>query len=154
MPSLPIDVLIVSDRVDHRGRDCKSPKWGDRDDIVAVTPQSGPRRAGRSVFLAFRNGPARQTDLGEYGRIVTERLVHVWNDLDHLAEQRALAIIDHFGDEVRADRLPVGVELDLAVGRIDLELRKRFLELGLVVAEIAINLPERQNERHGRSIIV
>src|SRR6516225_4259840 len=78
----------------------------------------------RSVFLTFRNGPARQTDL------------------DELAEQGALAVVHDLGDEVGADRLPVGIKLDLAVGRIELDLRQGLLELGLVVAEIAIDLAQ------------
>src|SRR5215472_4522066 len=67
----------------------------------------------RSVFLTFWNGPARQADLGEHRRIVTKRLVHVRDHLHDLAEERALAVIHHLGDEIRADRLAIGVELDL-----------------------------------------
>src|SRR6267143_2857523 len=82
------------------------------------TPRA-PAARSVSVLLALGNRAARQTYLGEYRRVVTERLVHVRYDLHDLAEQGALAIIDDFGDEIGADRLPVGVELDFPVGRID-----------------------------------
>src|SRR5205085_12421756 len=59
-----------------------------------------------SVLLTFRNGPARQTDLGEYRLVIAKGLVHIWNDLDDLAEQRPFAVIHDLGHEVRADRLP------------------------------------------------
>src|SRR5882724_10199543 len=100
-----------------------------------------PRSCERnSVLPALRDGSARQANLGEYGRIVAQGLVHVGDHLHDLAEQRALAIVYHLGDEVGADRLPVGIKLDLAVGSVELDLGKRVLELGLVVAEIAIDL--------------
>src|SRR5260221_12122353 len=72
-----------------------------------------------SVLLALGNRAARQADLGEYCRVVAERLVHVRYDLHDLAEQGALAVVDDFGDEIGADRLTVGVELDLAIRRIE-----------------------------------
>ena len=78
--------------------------------------------AGRpvvSVLFALGNRAARQSDLGEYRRVVAERLVHVRYDLHDLAEQGALAVVDDFGDEIGADRLTIGVELDLSVGCID-----------------------------------
>src|ERR1700676_1553363 len=103
----------------------------------------------RSVLLALWNGPARQADLGEHGRIIAERLVHIRNHLHDLAEQGALAVVHDLGHEVGSDRLPVGVELDLAVGSVDLDFCQRFLELGLVVAEVAIDLTEPLDQRHG-----
>src|SRR5882724_10086950 len=72
-----------------------------------------PAARSVSVLLALGNRAARQAYLGEYRRVVAERLVHVRYDL------HALAIVDDFGDEIGADRLPVGVELDFPVGRID-----------------------------------
>ena len=65
--------------------------------------------AKNSVLLALRDRPAGQADLGEDGRIVAQGLVHVRDHLHDLAEQGALAVIYHFGDEVGADRLAVGV---------------------------------------------
>src|ERR1700726_2156453 len=73
------------------------------------------------VLLALGNRAARQPYFGEYRRVVTERLVHVRYHLHDLAEQGALAVVDDFGDEIGADRLTVGVELDLAIGRIDFD---------------------------------
>src|ERR1700688_5286030 len=105
-----------------------------------------------SVLFALGYRAARQTDLGEYRRVVAERLVHVRDDLHDLAEQRALAIVNDFGDEIGADRLTIGVELDLAVGRIEFDGRKRGLQLGLVVAEVAVHLLEREYQRHRRVI--
>ena len=52
-------------------------------------------------------------------RVVAERLVNVRYHLHDLAEQGALAVVDNFGDEIGADRLTVGVEFDLPIGRID-----------------------------------
>src|SRR5258708_30197918 len=72
-----------------------------------------------SVLLALGNRAAWQPYLGEYRRVVAERLVHVRYDLHDLAEQDALAALDNFGDEIGADRLTVGVEFDFPVGRID-----------------------------------
>src|SRR5271168_4118303 len=77
-----------------------------------------------SVLFALGNRTAREADLGEYRRIVTERLVHVRYDLHDLAEQRALAVVDDFGDEIGADRLTVGIKLDLPVGCIDFDGRQ------------------------------
>src|SRR5215208_2602543 len=113
--------------------------------ITSSPGASGPRcvtgarfaNAKSSVFLALGNRSARQPDLGEDRRVVAQRLVHVRDYLHDLAEQGALAVIHHFGDEVGADGLAVGVELDLAVGGIDLGLGEGFLELRLVVAEVA-----------------
>src|SRR6185369_17394068 len=59
-----------------------------------------------------------------------------------------------FGDKIRADRLTVGVELDLAVGRVDLDRSQSRLQLGLIVAEVSINLLERKDQRHRRVVIV
>src|SRR6266550_8953556 len=82
------------------------------------TPRA-PAARPVSVLLALGNRAARQTYLGEYRRVVAQCLVHVRYDLHDLAEQGALAIVDDFGDEIGADRLTVGVEFDLPVGRID-----------------------------------
>src|SRR3984893_12262249 len=82
------------------------------------TPRA-PAARSVSVLLALGNRAARQTYLGEYRRVVTERLVHVRYDLHDLAEQGALAVVDDFRDEIGTDRLTIGVELDLAIGRID-----------------------------------
>src|SRR5216683_7475356 len=82
------------------------------------TPRA-PAAGFVSILLALGNRTARQTYLGEYRRVVAERLVHVRYDLHDLAEQGALAIVDAFGAEISADRLPVSVELHFPVGRID-----------------------------------
>ncbi len=82
------------------------------------TPRA-PAARSVSVLLALGNRAARQTYLGEYRRVVTERLVHVRYDLHDLAEQGALAVVDDFGDEICADRLTVGIELDFPIGCID-----------------------------------
>src|SRR5258707_6813664 len=74
-----------------------------------------------SVLLALGNRAAWQAYLGEYRRVVAERLVHVRYDLHDLAEQGALAVVDDFGDKIGADCLTVGVELDFSVGRIDFQ---------------------------------
>src|SRR6202171_6585228 len=82
------------------------------------TPRAPP--AGFvSILLALGNRTARQTYVVEYRRVVAERLVHVRYDLHDLAEQGALAVVDDFRDEIGTDRLTIGVELDLAIGRID-----------------------------------
>src|SRR5262245_29690945 len=115
----------------------------------------GPFAAAKNlVLLALRNRSARQANLGKYCWVITEGLVHVRDNLDDLAEQCAFAVVDHFGDEVGADSLAVGVELDLAVGRIDLDLGESFLELRLVVAEVTIDLTQRKDKRHRRAVVV
>src|SRR5882724_7615836 len=95
-------------------------EWLERRDLANGRPTPRAPAAGFvSVLLALGNRAARQAYLGEYRRVVAERLVHVRYDLHDLAEQGALAVVDDFGDEIGTDRLPVGVELDLAIGRID-----------------------------------
>ena len=126
MPSLPLDVFCFSTSVQHPGRECKGEKFL----LQPRNPSADGRLAlqkNTSVLLALRDGSARQADLGEHRRIVAERLVHVRNDLHDLAEQGAFAVIHDFGHEIGSDRLPVGVELDLAVGGIDLDFCQRFL---------------------------
>src|SRR6266705_1289162 len=80
-----------------------------------------PAARSVSVLLALGNRAARQAYLGEYRRVVAERLVHIRYDFYHLAEQGALAVVNDLGDEIGADRLTVGVQFDFAVGRIDFE---------------------------------
>ena len=60
----------------------------------------------QSVLLALRHFAPRQADCLEHRRVDAERLVHVRNDLHQLVDQVAV-ILDHFGDEVGADRLAV-----------------------------------------------
>src|ERR1700720_598817 len=118
---------------------------------------AGPDDAGRRVFLvlfALGNRAARQADLGEYRRVVAERLVHVWYDLHDLAEQGAFAVVDDFGDEIGADRLAIGVELDFPVGCVDFNGFERSLQLGLIVREIAVYLPQGEDQRHRRAVVV
>src|ERR1700676_5551203 len=91
-----------------------------------------------SVLFALGNRAARQADLREYCRVVAERLVHVRYDLHDLAEQRALAVVHDLGDEIGADRLTIGVELDFPVRRVDFDGGKRSLQLRLIVAEVAV----------------
>src|ERR1700738_2556151 len=107
-----------------------------------------------SVLLALGNRAARQADLGEYRRVVAERLIDVRYDLHDLAEQGALAVVDDFGDEIGADRLTVGVELALAIWRLEFDRSQRGLELGLIVAEVAVDFPQAQDQRRRRVIIV
>src|ERR1700722_20229894 len=97
-----------------------------------------------SVLLALRIGPARRPDLDEHVSRIAQGLVHVGDDLDNLADEPALPVIGHFGDEVRADRLAVLIEADLAVRRVDREPGERSLEFRLIVAEVAIDLVERR----------
>src|ERR1700736_1976808 len=117
-------------------------------------PPRAPAAGFVSVFLALGNRAARQTYLGEYRRVVAERLVHVRYDLHDLAEQGALAVVDDFRDEIGTDRLTVGVELDLAIGRIEFDRSQRGLELELIVAEVAVDFPQAQDQRRRRVIIV
>src|SRR4030088_3693585 len=77
-----------------------------------------PAARSVSILLALGNRAARQAYLGEYRRVVAERLVHVRYDLHDLAEQGALAVVDDFRDEIGTDRLTVGVELDFPIRRI------------------------------------
>src|ERR1700684_4488438 len=101
------------------------------------------RSRRKSVLLALRICPARRPDLDKHVSRIAQRLVDVGNDLHDLADQATVAVIGHFGDEVRADRLTVVIEADLAVRRVDGEPGKRSLELRLIVAEVAIDLVER-----------
>src|ERR1700737_3956222 len=78
-----------------------------------------------SVLLALGNRAARQADLGEYRRVVAERLIDVRYDLHDLAEQGALAVVDDFGDEIGADCLMPRVELPAFVGCIDCDRGQR-----------------------------
>src|SRR6202453_2643867 len=98
------------------------------------------RSRRKSILLALRICPARRPDLDEHVSRIAQRLVDVGDDLDNLADETALPVFDHFGDEVRANRLAVVIEADLAVWRVDREPCKRSLELRLIVAEIAIGL--------------
>src|SRR6266403_6168084 len=82
------------------------------------TPRA-PAARSVSVLLALGNRAAREAYLGEYRRVVAERLIDVRYDLHDLAEQGALAIVDDFGDEIGADSLTIGVELDFPIGRIE-----------------------------------
>src|SRR3981189_104824 len=92
----------------------------ERRDFENGRPTPGaPAARSASVLLALGNRAARQAYLGEYRRVVAERLVHVRYDLHDLAEKGAPAIVHGLGDEIGADRLPVGVEFDFPVGRID-----------------------------------
>ena len=61
------------------------------------------------VLFAHRHFAPGQADLSKDGRFEAKRLVHVGHDLDHLADQIALSILDGFGDETRADRLAIRV---------------------------------------------
>src|SRR4051812_11071692 len=61
---------------------------------MAFGPGPGWRRgpfadAKNSVLLALRNRSARQADLGEHCRVITQGLVHVRDHLHDLAEQGA-----------------------------------------------------------------
>src|SRR4051812_27918246 len=106
MPSLPRDVLVFFYKRSTSAARMQGEITSGTERTGSGTRPSPFAIAKSSVLLAFRNGAARQPDLGEHGRIVTERLVHVGNDFHHLAEQRAFAVVDHFGHEVGADRLP------------------------------------------------
>ena len=109
-------------KVDHPRGECKSAFEAPFEPLGLANGRPAPKApAARfvSVLFALGNRAARQTDLGEYRRVIAERLVHVRYDLHDLAEQGALAIVNDFGDEIGADRLTIGVELDFAVGRIE-----------------------------------
>src|ERR1700722_3849692 len=93
-----------------------------------------------SVLLALRMCPTRRADFGEDVSRITKSLVDVRHDFDHLADQSAGAVLDDLGDEIGSDRLPVLVEADLAVRRVDRERRQRGLKFRLVVAEVAVDL--------------
>ena len=68
----------------NRGRECK----GARSRRIAPGCRSACESAtDSSVLLALRDRPARQSDLGEDGRVVAQRLVHVRDHLHDLAEQ-------------------------------------------------------------------
>src|SRR6202030_3392933 len=130
--------LIVFYNVDHSRGECKSGFESSMKFRGLENGRPAPEGAGRrsiSILFALGNRAARQADLGEYRRIVAERLVHVGYDLHHLAEQGTLAVVNDFGDEIGADRLTVGVELDFPVGRIDFKRSEGCLQLGLIVAE-------------------
>src|SRR5262245_15702577 len=115
MPSPPAGFFIFSCQPASiiPGVNARAQKGMAAADTVAAIPCRLSRSAERSVFLTLRNGAARQADLGEHRRVVTKCLVHVRDHLHDLAEERALAVIHHLGDEIRADRLAIGVELDL-----------------------------------------
>src|ERR1700733_3260353 len=102
------------------------------------------RSRRKSVLLALRICPARRPDLDKHVSRIAQRLVDVGDDLDDLADEPALAVVVDFGDEVRADRLAVLIEADLAVRRVDREPGKRSLEFRLIVAEVAIDLVKRR----------
>src|SRR5215831_16634001 len=106
MPSLPMFIFFRPASI-IPGGNARAEKGLAAADSVAINPWLARQSAERSVLLALRNGTARQPDLGEHRRVIAERLVHVRNDLHHLAEQRALAVVDHFGNKIRADRLAV-----------------------------------------------
>src|SRR6202453_2699828 len=96
------------------------------------------RSRRKTILLALRICPARRPDLDEHVSRIAQRLVDVGNDLDDVADETALPVIGHFGDEVRANRLAVVIEADLAIRRVNREPGKRSLELRLIVAEIAV----------------
>src|SRR4051812_49138890 len=112
MPSL-LNVLVFSVSVQQPGRDCKSARYRACKSLPVAGEHAKRATVNASVLLTFRDRTARQSDLGEHRRIVTERLVHVRDHLHDFTEQRTLAVIDDLGDEVGADRLAVGVKLDL-----------------------------------------
>src|SRR5262245_15391779 len=68
-----------------------------------------------------------------------EHLVDVVDPAQHLVEEVPLAVLHHFGDEGRADRLPVGVELDVAGRRLERHLGERSHVFLLPVREITLH---------------
>jgi hypothetical protein len=103
--------------------------------------------AGRIV--ASRRNELVERRLGE-----AEPLLHVGDDLHHLADEVAVVGLDDFGDEVGADRLAVLVELDLPVRRVEHDLVCSAAELLVVVRKIALDLVERLKHRVGRVVVV
>src|ERR1700721_4319052 len=95
-----------------------------------------PPSRRKSILLSLRRCPARRPDFDERIPRIAQRLVDVGDNLDDLADETALPVVGHFGDEVRADRLAVLIEADLAVWRVDREPGKRGLEFRLFVAEV------------------
>src|SRR5689334_14912417 len=92
--------------------------------LCFIRPRAAAADARPSIFLAFRYGPRGRADGGELGRIHAERLIDVRDDLDDLAHQIALAVVDHLADVHGRDRLTILVELDLADRRVELEGRE------------------------------
>src|SRR5260370_16362135 len=90
------------------------------------TPRA-PAAGSVSILLALGNRAARQAYLGEYRRVVAERLVHVRYDLHDLAEQGALAVVDDFRDEIGTHRLTVPLALYLPLSPIHLNTPQHSL---------------------------
>src|SRR5271166_1703197 len=112
------------------------------------------RSEPNSILLALRVRPAGRPDLGEDVARIAERLMHAGHRLDDFADQISVRVLDHLGDEILADRLTVLIQADLTVRRIDGEVRQRVLELRLVVAQVAVDLVERLEQRHRRAVVV
>src|SRR5262245_42454408 len=75
----------------------------------------------------------------ELGGRDAQRLVHVVDLLEHLVVEVALPVLHHLGDEGGADRLPVGVELDVADRALEDHLAERVAVLLLPVREVTLH---------------
>src|SRR5262245_55011655 len=100
--------------------------------VTTNPPQPSLSACLRTIRLVAR------TDL-ELGRRHAERLVHVVDLLEHAVLEIALRVLHHLGDERRADRLPVRVELHVAYRRLQGHLGERVAVLLLPVRQIALH---------------
>ena len=131
--------------------------------MKSASPNSRPRAGRGRVFLTLRIINRRSSCTRVFRALVNrlvedslgeaKPLVHVRHDLDHLTDEIAILVLDNFGDEARADRLAVFVELYLAVRRFEYERRQCSAVFFLTIAEIAADLVERE-ERGLRLVVI
>src|SRR5215471_20408164 len=126
-------------------------------DVEAISRSGWPRNHSRGAPRLRRGAPnvggcggpflgpplravrlVARADL-ELGGRDAQRLVHVVDLLEHLVVQVALRVLHHLGDEGGADRLPVGVELDVADRALEDHLAERVAVLLLPVREVALH---------------
>src|SRR5208282_336410 len=100
-------------------------------------------------IVASRRNKLVEGRLGE-----AQPLLHVGDDLHHLTDEIAVIGLDDFGDEVGADRLPILIERDLPVRRLEHDLAQSFAELLVVVREIAFDVVKRLKHRVGGVVVV
>src|SRR5260370_29536810 len=114
----------------------------------------GPASAsGVKHSRAVRHVAAADAHLGEVGLRQSERLGHVVHHLGHLVVEAAVGRLGHFGNIGVADGVPVLIELDVSGRTVELELGKGGLELGLLVAEVAVDGAEAAQGRLGVDVV-